>query len=85
MTSVLSEYFKLYDEYSRKYGEKVSILMQVGSFYEMYGIDNGVDKLGNAEELSRILNIVLTRRNKKDTYQRYQQSAHARIPVSSAQ
>ena len=64
MTSVLSEYFRFYDDYSEKYG-KVAVLMQVGSFYEMYGVDNDTDKLGNAEELSRILNIVLTKRNKK--------------------
>ena len=65
MTSVLSEYFKFYDEHSNKYGSKTAVLMQVGSFYEMYGVDNDTDKLGNAEELSRVLNIVLTKRNKK--------------------
>ena len=64
MTSVLSEYFRFYDDYSKKY-DKVAVLMMVGSFYEMYGVDNDTDKLGNAEELSRILNIVLTKRNKK--------------------
>lgn len=64
MTSILSEYFKFFDEYSAKYN-RVAVLMQVGSFYEMYGVDNSANKLGNAEELSRILNIVLTRRNKK--------------------
>ena len=65
MTSILSEYFRFYDEYSGKYGSKTAVLMQVGSFYEMYGVDNDTDKLGNAEELSQILNIVLTKRNKK--------------------
>lgn len=64
MASILSEYFKFFNEYSEKYG-KVAVLMQVGSFYEMYGVDDNTRKLGNAEELSRILNIVLTRRNKK--------------------
>lgn len=61
---MLSEYFRFYDDYSEKFG-KIAVLMQVGSFYEMYGVDNDTDKLGNAEELSRILNIVLTKRNKK--------------------
>ena len=65
MTSILSEYFKFYDKYSGKYGSRTAVLMQVGHFYEMYGVDNDTDKLGNAEELSRILNIVLTKRNKK--------------------
>jgi DNA mismatch repair protein MutS len=65
MTNVLSEYLKLHNEYSTKYGGRVAVLYQVGHFYESYGIDNGEEKLGNAVELSRILNIVLTRKNKK--------------------
>ena len=65
MANVLSEYLKLHNEYSAKYGDRVAILFQVGHFYESYGIDNGEEKLGNAIELSRILNIVLTRKNKK--------------------
>lgn len=65
MASVLSEYFGYFDEYTKKYGDKVAVLMQVGSFYEVYGVDDGTNKLGNAEELSRILNVVLTRRSKK--------------------
>jgi DNA mismatch repair protein MutS len=65
MASILSEYFRFFNEYSGKYGSNVAVLMQVGSFYEMYGVNNGNSRLGNAEELSRILNIVLTRRNKK--------------------
>ena len=65
MASVLSEYLRFFNEYSDKYGSRVAVLMQVGSFYEMYGADSGKCKLSNAEELSRILNIVLTRRNKK--------------------
>ena len=62
---VLSEYLKHFSEYSAKYGSRVAVLMQVGSFYEMYGTEDAASRLGNAEELSRILNIVLTRRNKK--------------------
>lgn len=65
MTSILSEYLGFLHKYSEKYGDKVAVLMQVGSFYEMYGVNNDTEKIGNAEELSRILNIVLTKRNKK--------------------
>ncbi len=65
MTSVASEYFKIYSEYFEKYGEKTAVLMQIGSFFEVMGIDNETEKIGNAEELSRILNIILTRKNKK--------------------
>src|SRR6476646_4913503 len=65
MASVLTEYLKLHNEYAAKYGDRVAILFQVGGFYELFGIDNGEEKQGNAVELSRILNIVLTRKNKK--------------------
>lgn len=65
MTSVLSEYVKIFSEYSEKYGKKTAVLIQVGSFFEMYGVDNESEKHGNAAEMSKILNIVLTRKNKK--------------------
>jgi DNA mismatch repair protein MutS len=65
MTSVLSEYLKIYSEYSEKYGEKTAVLMCVGSFYECYGVDNESEKHGNAAEMAKILNIILTRKNKK--------------------
>lgn len=63
--SVLSEYLQLFAKYKEKYGESTALIMQVGSFYEMYGVDNKKEKLGNAIELSKVLNIVLTRKNKK--------------------
>lgn len=61
---MLSEYLKIYSKYSEKY-EKTAVLIQVGSFFEMYGVDNENEKHGNAAEMSKILNIVLTRKNKK--------------------
>ena len=65
MASILSEYLKIFKDYSGKYGSRTAVLMQVGSFYEMYGVHNGTERIGNAEDLSKILNIVLTRRNKR--------------------
>ena len=62
---ISDEYLKVFKKYSEKYGEKTAVLYQVGSFLELYGVDNGHEKLGNAEELSRILNITLTRKSKK--------------------
>ena len=63
--SVTEEYLKIWKKYSEKYGEKTAVLYQIGSFMEVLGVDNGHEKLGNAEELSRILNITLTRKSKK--------------------
>ena len=63
--SVTSDYLKIFKKYSEKYGEKTAVLYQIGSFFEVLSVDNGHEKLGNAEELSRILNITLTRKSKK--------------------
>ena len=38
--SLIKSYFKKYDEYSNQYGKNTVLLMQVGAFYEMYGILN---------------------------------------------
>jgi DNA mismatch repair protein MutS len=36
--SIVIEYFKLHQEYRQKYGKKTIVLMQVGSFFEVYGV-----------------------------------------------
>ena len=36
--SVTNEYFSITKNYINKYGEKTILLMQVGAFFEMYGI-----------------------------------------------
>ena len=38
--------------------------MQVGSFFEFYGVNNSSEKIGNAQYIAELLNIQLTRRNK---------------------
>lgn len=54
-------YIQEHNKYVEKYGERVLILMLVGSFYEMYSVfDNGPNLL----ELSKLLNIVCTRKQK---------------------
>lgn len=39
--------------------------MQVGSFYEIYGIENDNEKIGDSIKIANLLNIQLTRKNKK--------------------
>lgn len=54
-------YINKHKEFSEKYGSKTLILMMVGSFYEMYAVfDKGPDLL----EISKLLNIICTRKNK---------------------
>ncbi|KIM04548.1 MAG: DNA mismatch repair protein [Sulfurovum sp. AS07-7] len=62
---LLSEiYFELQRYYESKYGENVIILMEIGSFFELYEVNNSELKIGKAKEIADILNIQLTRKNK---------------------
>ena len=40
-TSIFKEYCHYLTKYKKKYGEKTVLLMQVGSFYEIYAVLNG--------------------------------------------
>lgn len=44
------KYIKLYEQYSKQYG-KICLLYQIGDFYEIYGVDNGTDKICNIREV----------------------------------
>ena len=63
---ILKEYFKYHDENIKKYGENTVVLMQVGSFYEIYSVQNESLNLGaDIYQLADILGIQVVRRNKK--------------------
>ncbi len=62
--SLIEEYFEFQIEYEKRYGPKTLILMQVGSFFEFYGVDNETEKIGNARVVADLLNIQLSRRDK---------------------
>ena len=38
--SLIKEYFELTKQYTNEYGKNTILLMQVGSFFEVYGIRN---------------------------------------------
>lgn len=62
--------FKDYEQYTIKYqqiyGPKTVVLYQNGMFYEVYGIDNAQEKVGLVKEVSDMLNIQMTRRDKSN-------------------
>jgi DNA mismatch repair protein MutS len=62
-TVIFEEYYKYLKEYKKEY-KKVCVLIQIGSFYEMMAINENKEYL---EEISKILDIQLTRRNKNTT------------------
>lgn len=57
-------YFDLQKYYEEKYGENTVVLMEVGTFFEVYEVDNEELKLGKAKEIAEVLNIQLTRKSK---------------------
>jgi len=57
-------YFELQEYFEQKYGKDSLILIELGSFFEIYEVDNDEMKLGKAKEIAELLNIQLTRKNK---------------------
>lgn len=64
--TLIDDYLSDQKIYEQKYGEKTIVLMQVGHFYECYGIDNETEQINGTHlaKLADILNIQLTRKNK---------------------
>ena len=54
---VIDEYFQIYTEKVKEYGENMVVLFQMGSFFEVYEIDNCKEKIGNAKKISKILEL----------------------------
>ena len=63
-SSVSDDYFDYYTKYSQEYGGRTCVFMQIGSFYEMQAVKNETECIGNLEEVARVLNIQVTRKNK---------------------
>lgn len=63
--SIGQMYLKIQEQMEHKYGEKVIVMMEIGKFYEIYGyeMEDGTVR-GAAKEMSRLCNIILTRKNK---------------------
>lgn len=56
-------YLKTQMEMEAKYG-RVIVMMEIGKFYEIYGFEVDGREVGAAREMSRLCNIILTRKNK---------------------
>ncbi|AXH08943.1 DNA mismatch repair protein [Malaciobacter halophilus] len=57
-------YFKLQRLFESKYGKNTIVLMEIGTFFEVYEINNDKEQVGKAKEIAELLNIQLTRKNK---------------------
>ena len=61
---LIDNYFKEQLKYEALYGIKTLVLIEVGSFFELYGVNNDTEQIGDLKNITEILNIQLTRRNK---------------------
>jgi DNA mismatch repair protein MutS len=61
---LIDDYFEYQIKFEKKYGSRTIVLMQVGTFFEFYGVNNETEKIGDAQTVAEILNIQLSRRNK---------------------
>ena len=53
--TLVDVYYKYQKEYSNKYGKKTIVLMEVGSFYEMYAKKDNSDYI---KDVCNLLNIL---------------------------
>jgi DNA mismatch repair protein MutS len=59
--SITVRYIHEYNKYKKQYGSKTLVLMQVGSFYELYATDTEGPKL---KDIADLLNTVCTKKDK---------------------
>ena len=57
-------YFELQIHFEKKYGKDALIFIEIGTFFEVYEVNNDEMKVGKAKEIAELLNIQLTRKNK---------------------
>ncbi len=57
-------YFDLQKYFEDKYGKDTIVFMEIGTFFEVYEINNDDEQIGKAKEIAELLNIQLTKKNK---------------------
>ena len=61
-------YFDLQLHFEQKYGKDALVFMEIGTFFEVYEVNNDEMKVGKAKEIAELLNIQLTRKSKFKCY-----------------
>jgi len=57
-------YFELQTYFEKKYGKNTVVFMEIGTFFEVYEVNNDELQVGKAKEMAELLNIQLTKKNK---------------------
>jgi len=63
--TLIDDYFELQVKYEKKFGEKTIVLMQVGGFFEIYGVVTDTIKKGRIYEICDITNLNTSKRHSK--------------------
>jgi len=80
---LIDDYFTHQLNFEKKYGKKTIVLMQVGTFFEFYGVNNEKEKIGDAQTVTELLNIQLSRRNKSILENNRNNALMAGFPLNS--
>lgn len=63
---IYEEYFSLYDDYCKKYGDHTVLLMQVGSFFEVYGlVKDDIYFRSNIEDFATMNDLKIANKSSK--------------------
>ncbi len=57
-------YFQLQEKFEERYGHDTVVFMEIGTFFEVYEVNNDELQIGKAKEMAELLNIQLTKKNK---------------------
>ena len=76
-------YFKLQKLFEEKYGKDTIVLMELGTFFETYEVNNETEQIGKAKEVAELLNIQLTRKNKNILENSQENPLMAGVPAVS--
>ena len=61
---MIDEYFEIYSQSVKEYGEKTCVFYACGSFYEVYKVDNKNETIGNADIIAEIIRCDFSNKNK---------------------
>lgn len=80
---IYDDYIDYSTTYQQKYGEKTVVFMQVGDFFEIYAINNEVEKVGaDIYTVCDICNIQVSRKNKGVLENNRQNPLMAGFPIA---
>jgi len=61
---LIEQYFNIQKLLEEKYGTNTIVFIEIGSFFELYEVNNEQEQIGYAKQIAELLNIQLTRKNK---------------------